>query len=427
MKRIVILGAGFAGIEAATTLERELGSDAEYEITLVNQNNYFMFTALLPQIPSSFINPRHIVQPVRDIRGARKFRFVRDVVRGIDPGARQVELGSGALGYDYLVMALGSRRNDFGIAGVSEYTFDFKTLEDAVTLREHMLDLCEHADHTEDATARGKMLTFVVVGGGYTGAELVAELQDFLFRYVVPRYRGIHRTDIQLLLLEATPQMLNKVDPALAAHAERRLRREGIKLRTRAGVTRCFEGGVEINGEETVRSETVVWTAGIRAHELAEGLPGPHDRMGRCVVNEYLQLDGHPEIFVAGDSAVSNAAPHAAAVAPTAIEQGRLAGRNIARQERGLPLERYTHVPKGMAVTLGMNYAVLRIGPLRIRGLLAWLAGNAIHLYKLVGFKKQVQVFLDWALAYVFPRDASMVRKPRECKMCRKSEVKNQN
>ncbi len=416
--RIVILGAGFAGLESATVLERELGSTARCEITLVDQDNYFLFTPLLPQIPSSFINPRHIVQPVRDIRGTRNFRFMRDVVRGMDPGSRRVELGSGRLEYDYLVVALGSRRNDFGVPGVGEHTFDFKTLEDAVTLREHVLDLCEHADHTEDATARGRMLTVVVVGGGYTGAELIAELQDFLFRYVVPRYRGIHRTDIQLMLLEATAKLLNNVDPALAAHAQRRLRREGIKLRPNSPVTRCLEGGVEIKGGEIIRAETVVWTAGIRAHELAAELSGPHDRIGRCVVNEYLQLEGHPEIFVAGDCAASTAAPQAAAVVPTAIEQGRLAGRNIARLLRGELLERYVHSPRSMAVTLGMNYAVLSVGPVRIRGLLAWLAANAYHLYKLVGLKKQVQVFLDWSLAYIFPRDASMVRKPRHCKFC---------
>lgn len=422
MKRIVILGAGFAGLEAATVLDRGLGGSAEFEITLVNQNNYFMFTPLLPQIPSSFINPRHIVQPVRDIRGQRRYKFVRDVVEGIDLDRRVVRLSTSTLDYDYLVMALGSKRNDFGVPGVAEHTLDFKTLEDAVSLREHVLDLCEHADHTEDPTVRGRLLTIIVVGGGYTGAELIAELQDFLFRYVLPRYRGIHKTDLQLLLLEATPKMLNNVDPALAAHAQKRLRREGIKLRTRAAVTNCFAGGVEINREETIRAETIVWAAGIRAHELAMALPGPHDRMGRCMVNEFLQLEGHPEVFVSGDCAASTAAPQAPAVVPTAIAQGRLAGENILRMLRGQRLEAYVHEAKGMAVVLGMNYAVLKAGPFRIRGFLAWLAGNAYHLYKLVGFKKQVQVFLDWALAYLFPRDASMVRKPRSCKFCQQTK-----
>ncbi len=418
-KRIVILGAGFAGIEAANALERELGGSNEYEIVLVNQNNYFMFTPLLPQIPSSFINPRHIVQPVRDIRGQRRYKFLRDTVTKIDVAQKRIEMGATALEYDYLVVALGSLRNDFGVSGVAEHTRDFKSLEDAVTLREHVLDLCEHADHTEDATARGRLLTFVVVGGGYTGAELIAELQDFLFRYVLPRYRGITKSDVQLLLLEATPKMLNNVDPALAAHALKRLRREGIKLRTNAKVTRCFAGGVLVNGEEEIRSETIVWAAGVRAHDLAAALPGPHNRVGQCVVNEFLQLEGHPEVFVAGDCASSTAAPMAPAVAPTAIAHGKLAAQNILRLLRGQPLKPYVHQAKGMAVVLGMNYAVLKAGPIRIRGLMAWLAGNAYHLYTLVGFKKQVQVFLDWALAYIFPRDASMVRRPRDCKFCK--------
>jgi len=306
------------------------------------------------------------------------------------------------------------------VSGVTEHTRDFKSLEDAVTLREHVLDLCEHADHTEDATLRGRLLTFVVVGGGYTGAELIAELQDFLFRYVLPRYRGIQKADLQLLLLEATPKLLNNVDPALAAHAQKRLRREGIKLRTNAKVTRCAAGSVMVNGDEEIRAETIVWAAGIRAHDLAAALPGAHNRAGQCIVNEYLQLEGHPEIFVAGDCASSTAAPMAPAVAPTAIAHGKLAGQNIVRLIRGQKLEGYVYQAKGMAVVLGMNYAVLKAGPLRIRGFFAWLAGNAYHLYTLVGFKKQVQVFLDWSLAYLFPRDASMVRKPRDCKYCKR-------
>jgi NADH dehydrogenase len=198
----------------------------------------------------------------------------------------------------------------------------------------------------------------------------------------------------------------------------KRLRREGITLRTAAKVTRCSAGEIEVNGEERIRCETVVWTAGIRAHELAAGLPGPHNRIGQCVVNQCLQLEGHPEVFVVGDCASSTAAPLAPAVVPTAVAQGRLAGGNILRLIRGANLQGYIHEAKGMAVVLGMNYAVLQAGPIRIRGFLAWLAGNAYHLYKLVGFKKQVQVFLDWSLAYLFPRDASMIRRPRSCRFC---------
>ena len=418
MHRIVVLGAGFAGVEATIGLERQFRSSPAVEIVLVNEQNYFLFTALLPQIASSYINPRHIVQPVRDIRGTRNFRFRRDAVRAIDLEQRRIELASAPLQYDFLVVALGSRTDYFGVPGAREHTRDFKSLEDAVVLREHILDLCEHADHTEDATARGQMMTFIVVGGGYTGVELIAEMQDLLFGYVAPRYRGIPPSDIQLILLEALPKILRGVHPALARHAQKRLRRQGIKLRAGARVTRCFEGGVGINSSEILRSETVVWTAGVRAHELVEALPGPHDRIGRARVNQHLQPDGHPEVFVVGDSAAVETAEEAPRVAPVAIEQGRLAARNIAHILRGERLESYRYVPRGMLVSLGMNYAVVSAWGVSFHGYLAWLFWNMVHLFKLVGLKKQLQVALDWSLATIFPRDAAIVRRQRRCKLC---------
>ena len=414
-KRIVILGAGFGGVEAAVHLDRALRGDRDYEVLLVNDTNYFLFTPLLPQIPSSYINPRHIVQPVRDVR---RVPFRRDRVLAIDVERRRVECVGGALEYDYLIFALGSRTEYFNIPGAREHTWDFKTLEDAVVLRERVIDLCEHADHTADAEERRRLMTFVVVGGGYTGVELIAEMQDFLFEYVEPRYRGIARDEIRLLLLEATQQILRGVHPALAENAEKRLRREGIQIRTGAKVRRCFEGRVELASGEVIHAATVAWAAGVRAHELAEALPGPHDGIGRCLVNEHLQLAGHPEVFVIGDSAAASTAPDAPRVAPVPIDQGRVAARSILALKHGGKLESYEYVAKGMLVSLGMNYAVVNIGPIRFYGYFAWLFWNAVHLFKLVGFKKQLQVALDWSLATIFPRDASIVRRPRGCKYC---------
>jgi NADH:quinone reductase (non-electrogenic) len=417
MRRTVILGAGFSGVQAAIELERELGSDSGMEILLVNEHNYFLFTPLLPQIASSYINPRHIVQPIRDIRGRRRFDFRRDCLQAIDVSARRVHLTGGALEYDTLVVALGSQTAYFNIPGAREHTMDFKSLEDAVVLREHVIDVCEHADHITDPAERKRLLTFVVVGGGYTGVELITELQDFLFDYVAPRYRGIPRAEIQLILLEAAPEILRGIDAGLASHAGKRLRVEGIQVRTNARVTRCSELDVEINGQEIIHAGTVVWASGVRAHPLVESLPGPHDRIGRALVNEHLQLEGHPEIFVVGDSSAAVNAP-APQVAPVAMDHGRIAAHNIVRQMRGESLESFRYMPMGTLISLGMNYAVVSVGGLRFSGYFAWLFWNAVHLYKLVGLKKQVQVALDWSLAAIFPRDAAIVRRPRRCKLC---------
>ena len=418
MKRIVVLGAGFGGMQASIELERLFRQDPDIEIVLVNDQNYFLFTPLLPQIASSYINPRHIVQPVRDIRGRRRFRFLRDDVRAIDLSARRIELASASLPYDYLVVALGSRTDYFHVPGAREHTWEFKTLENAVVLRERILDLCEHADHTEDPAIRRQMLTFVVVGGGYTGVELVTEMHDFFYHYVAGRYRGIAPGEIRLVVLEAEPEVLRGVHPKLAANALKRLQVEGIEIRLNAKATQCLAGSVEVNGKEIIPADTVIWTAGVRAHELVEALPGPHDRIGRVIVNEHLQLDGHPEVFVVGDSAAAISAPETPRVAPVAISHGRLAGRNIAHAERGQAPESFRYVSEGTLVSLGMNHAVVEFAGLKFSGYFAWLFWNAVHLYKLVGLKKQLQVAIDWMLAVIFPRDASIVRRPRRCKLC---------
>src|SRR5665213_106847 len=419
-KRIVVLGGGFGGVQATIELERRLGRDAE--IVLVSEENFLLFTPLLPQIASSNIDPRHIVQTIREIRGKRRFVFRRDTVVAIDPAARRLTLAEGSLDYDVLVVALGSRTDYFGTPGAPAHTWDFKTLEDANVLRERVLDLCEHADHTADDAARRALLTFAIVGGGYTGVELVAELRDLLFRYVTRKYRGIVRSEVRLILLEAGPEILRTIPPRLKAHALHRLSGYGIEVRTGARVTGCGPDGVEVNGNETIPTATIIWTAGVRANACVEALPGPHDRAGRAIVNPSLQIEGYPEIFVTGDGAPAASSPNnqqiAPQLAPVAMSQGTLAAVNVDRFLRGEPLETYKYSDKGMLVSLGMNYAVVSIGPLRFSGYIARLFWNAVHLYKLVGFKKQVQVAMDWMLGAVFPRDGSIMRRQRRCRIC---------
>jgi len=196
-----------------------------------------------------------------------------------------------------------------------------------------------------------------------------------------------------------------------------RLGREGIEIRYNSRVTQVYDGGVEINGTDKIPAATLVWTAGVRAHEIVETLPGPHDRAGRACANEHLQLEKFPEVFVAGDSAVA-ADINAPQVAPVAIGHGKLAARNIAHSERNEPLESYRYVSEGMLVSLGARDAVVSVAGLQVHGYFAWLFWNAVHLYKLVSLKKQFQVAADWALATIFPRDAAIIRRPRGCKLC---------
>src|SRR5262245_22979665 len=206
-------------------LERKLGRRPDVELLLVSDRNYLLFTPLLPQVASSLVEPRHIIQPIRDIRGRRAFRFRRDRVTGIDFAGRRVVCAEDEVPYDKLVIALGGVTPSFGVPGVAEYALNYKSLPDALELRDHVLDLAEHADHEADPATRRRMLTICVVGGGYTGVELVAELQDLFESYIAPRYRGIGPHDYRLMILEAGEAILRGVHPTLAERARRKLGR----------------------------------------------------------------------------------------------------------------------------------------------------------------------------------------------------------
>jgi NADH dehydrogenase len=416
MTRIVALGGGFGGVEAMRVLERRLGGRSDVELLLISDQNYLLFTPLLPQVASSAVEPRHIIQPIRDIRGSRHFRFRRDRVEAIDLAARRVQLAEGAIEYDRLVIALGASTPSFGVPGVEANAVSYKSLEDAVSLRDHVIDLAEHADHEPDPAIRRRMLTICVVGGGYTGVELIAELQDFFDSYLVPRYRGIDPGDYRLLLVEASPEILRGVHPDLAKRARQSLWREGIEIRTGTRVTRVLPGAVEVEGGETIAVGITVWAAGVAGQPVLAGLPVERDRLGRVVVDATLRLPGHPEVYGVGDAVAVRARPDASIpIIPAALAHGRLAGENIVADLEGREAATIEFAPRGMLVSLGERHAVVEVMGLRFYGYPAWLFWNAVHLYKLVGLRKQLQVALDWWLTRFFPRDSAIIRRPQRC------------
>jgi NADH:ubiquinone reductase (H+-translocating) len=417
--RIVVLGGGFGGLEAIRVLDKRLRRRPDVELLLVSDKNYVLFTPLLPQVASSLVEPRHIVQPIRDIRGARRFRFRRDRVERIDLAARRVHLAEGTVGYDRLVIALGGVTPTFNIPGVESHALEYKTLEDAILLRDRLIDLAEHADHEPDPAVRRRLLTVCVVGGGYTGVELIAELQDFFESYVVPSYRGIDHGDYRLLLLEAGPEILRGVHPTLAVKARERLWHEGIEIRTNTRVTRVGAGSVETGGGETIAVGLTVWAAGVKGHPILAGLPAERDRLGRVSVNAHMRLTGHPDVYGVGDAVTIEGRPNASIpIIPAALAQARLAAENIVADLEGRPPSTIEFAPRGMLVSLGEKHAVVELMGLRFSGYPAWLFWNALHLYKLVGFRKQVQVAVDWSLARWFPRDSAIMREVARCPLC---------
>jgi NADH dehydrogenase len=416
MTRIVVLGGGFGGMEAIRVLDKRLRRRRDVELLLVSDKNYVLFTPLLPQVASSLVEPRHIVQPIRDIRGARRFRFRRDRVERIDLAARRVHLDEGVVDYDRLVIALGGITPTFNIPGVERHAVEYKGLEDAIAMRDLLIDLAEHADHEPDPAVRRRLLTLCVVGGGYTGVELIAELQDFFKSYVVERYRGIGPGDYRLLLLEAGAEILRGVHPTLAVKARERLWREGVEIRTGTRVTRVMEGAVETSGGDTIPVGLTVWAAGVKGHPLLAQLPVERDRLGRVIVSAQMRLPGHPEVYGVGDAVTIEGRPHASIpIIPAALAHARLAASNIVAELEGRPPQTIEFAPQGMLVSLGEKHAVVEVLGLRFSGYPAWLFWNALHLYKLVGLRKQVQVALDWSLARWFPRDSAIMREPSRC------------
>jgi NADH dehydrogenase len=416
--RIVVLGGGFAGMEAIRVLERGLRNRTDLEIVVVSDRNYLLFTPLLPQVASSLVEPRHIIQPIRDIRGARRFRFRRDTVQSIDFAARRVIMTEGTLRYDRLVIALGGVTPTFNIPGVGEHALGYKWLDDAVLLRDHLIDLAEHADHEPDPDVRRRMLTVCVVGGGYTGVELIAELQDLFHSYIVPRYRGIEAGDYRLLLIEAGSEILRGVHPTLAERARRKLWREGIEIRTNTRVTRVLQGAVEAGGE-LIPDGLTVWAAGVVGHPTLAQVEAERDRLGRLLTLPTMQLKAHPDVYGAGDAVAVDGKPDASIpIIPAALAHARLAAENIIAELQGRPLATIDFAPQGMLVSLGEKDAVVEVLGLRFTGYFAWLFWNALHLWKLVGFRKQLQVAVDWGLAQFFPRDTAMMRRVSRCPVC---------
>ena len=429
MIKVVVLGSGFGGMEAVLTLESRLGKRKDVEITLVSNQNYTLFTPLLPQIVSSYIEPRHIIQTIRDIRRDKKFRFIRDSVTGIDLDRKLIRLSEGELSCDYLVIAIGGTTNYFNVPGAESHTFALKTLQDSAELRDHIIDMLEHADHEHDITLKNEMLTFLIVGGGYTGVELTTELRDFICRYVIKNYKGIRLNDVRIALLEVSREILEGVDPELAKRARAKLQKGGIEVRTDSKVTKCTENGVEINNQYILRTGIVIWTAGVRANPISDSLTVRKGKFGRVLVNDYLQIQEFPEAYAIGDNAIvdrETPAKSSQPIAPVAIHQGRIAARNIVNSIENRPLEKYLFTPSGMLISLGMNDAVINIKGFKFVGFIAWLLWNAVHLLKLVGLKKQLQVALDWSLGSIFPRDSAIIRFPQRCRICaRKRGVEN--
>jgi NADH dehydrogenase len=407
---VVIIGGGFAGINAVRALRR-----APVRVTIIDRRNYHLFQPMLYQVATAGLNPADITAPIRSVvRGQRNTEVVLGDVSSIDVDARRVHLADGTeFPYDYLLVCTGARHSYFGHDDWENFAPGLKGLEDALEIRRRVLRAFERAEREADPVKRQALLTFVIVGAGPTGVEMagaVAEIRSYALRR---DFRHIDPREATVVLLEGTPRVLPSYPQSLSDEAKRQLRRLGVVVRTETFVTNVRADAVEAAGW-TIPTHTVIWAAGNMASPLLKTLHVPLDRQGRVIVERDCTIPGHPEVFVLGDAAMfeQDRGP-VPGVSPAAIQMGQYAARTIRRDLQGKPREPFSYWDKGQLAVIGRGQAVAEIGRLRFGGFIAWLLWIFVHIFFLIGFRNRLIVLIEWAWAYAtFQRGARLITEP---------------
>lgn len=395
--RVVIVGAGFAGLNAAKSLR-----DADVEITIVDRRNFHLFQPLLYQVAMAALNPSDIAYPIRSVfkNQANVVRVLLGEVTDIDLVGREVAMGPTSLPYDFLIVATGATHSYFGNEHWESLAPGLKTVEDALTIRARVLRAFEDAEANPEEA--GRLLAFVVVGAGPTGVELAGALVEIAAYAMGREFDKVDPSHARVILVEGAGRVLPPYPASLSASARRQLEELGVEVKTDALVSEIDEQGVMLASGERIEAGTVLWAAGVQASSLGSML-GEVDRAGRVLVEPDLSVPGHPEVFVAGDLAAVEGVP---GVAPAAMQMGRHAGRVIAGGDR----RPFRYKDKGSLATIGRARAVADIKGLRFGGFLAWLAWLAIHIFYLIGFRNRFFVLAGWAWHYLtFRRGARII------------------
>ena len=410
--RILILGGGFGGLYTAIELEKQLAHDAAVDITLINRENFFAFTPMLHEVAASDLDLTHIVNPVRKML-KRAHLFLGDVLE-IDLQAKMVTVAHGsdhhqhALPYDHLVIGLGAITNFYQLPGLEDHALTMKSLGDAIALRNRLIDHLEEAD-TECAAAaclREPLMTCVVAGGGFAGVETIAAVNDFV-REALRFYRNLTPAHVRMVLVHSGAVILPELSERLGRYAQRKLAQRGIDIRLNVRVTGVDDDGVQLSDGSTIRTKTIVWTAGTAPNPLLAALPCDKDH-GRIVANEFLEVPGWPGVWAVGDCAVIPDRTTGKACPPTAqhaLREGRVLARNIAAAVRGGTKQPFVFSTLGQLATIGRRTGVANILGVNFSGFVAWWLWRTIYLSKLPRTEKKLRVALDWTLDLLFSKD----------------------
>ena len=410
-KQILILGGGFGGLYAALRLERTVARDPDVKVTLVNQENFFLFTPMLHEVAASDLDPTDIVNPIRKL--LRRASFFNGNVETIDLQRKQVVVSHGIgtphpheLEYDHLVIALGSMTNFFNLPGLPERALTMRTLGDAIHLRNRLIEHLEEADFECCPALRERLLTLVVAGAGFAGVETVAAVNDFL-REAVSFYPRLNTDLIRVVLVEFGGAILPELGAKLGAYAQKKLAGRKVEIRLNTKVVGMSEGGVELGDGSTIKTDTLVWTAGLSPNPLLAMLPCKKEK-GRVVVNEYLEVPDWPGVWALGDCALVPDLKTGKPYPPTAqhaLRQGKVLADNIAAAIRGGRKRPFVFSTIGQLAAIGRRTGVARIMGFNFSGFIAWWLWRTIYLSKLPRFEKKLRVALNWSLDLLFSKD----------------------
>lgn len=411
--QVVIIGGGFAGLEAAQALAQ---SDAD--VILLDRQNHHCFQPLLYQVATAALSPADIAWPIRAIlRRQSNVRVLLAQVTAIDPTARIVRAGTLSLPYDYLVLASGVTHAYFGHDEWARVAPGLKRIEDAREIRARFLLAFERAELADTESERRNLLTFVIVGGGPTGVEMAGSMAEVANRTLRDDFRRIDPRSAHIVLIEAGPRILPALPENLSHYAQRALARMGVEILLNSKVTGCDAGGVSL-GDGRIDASTIVWAAGVIASPAAQWIDAEHDRAGRILVGPNLSVPGRPNIFVAGDLAAARdtAGKAVPGIAPAAKQMGRYAGRLIAARIAGKPDPKpFSYRHYGDLATVGRKAAVVKLGRFELTGFLGWWFWGVAHIYFLIGIRNRFVVALTWLWSYLtFRRGARLISWPDE-------------
>ncbi|MEO8439055.1 MAG: NAD(P)/FAD-dependent oxidoreductase [Spartobacteria bacterium] len=408
--RVVIIGAGFGGLEAA----KHLGNKPVC-VTVIDRTNYHLFQPLLYQVATAALSPADIAAPVRGILGKYKnIEVILAEAQAVDVEARVVRMTEGEISYDYLIVATGSRHSYFGNDEWEKLAPGLKSLEDAVEIRRRILMAFEFAEKTRDLEARAAAMNFVIIGGGPTGVEMAGAIAEIARQTLAKDFRHIDPKTARVILVEGDKRVLSGFPEDLSASALEQLKELGVEVITGTHAANLTEKGLEVAGK-FIPCRVKIWAAGNTASFVGKTLGVPVDRAGRVIVQDDLTIPGHPEVQVIGDLANFTSPKEGKplpGVSPVAIQQGRQAAHNILHMIEGAKPQRFYYWDKGSMATIGRNRAVADLNVVHFSGFPAWLAWLFVHVLFLVGFRNRIAVLLQWAWAYVtFNKGARLITR----------------